>query len=91
MDDWEDIDVAELFEALISWMAKGSCTVTAKTSEHTLLLQLDARGVDGGTGRIIGKGGVTIHALRRLAEVGRTKQQRIILEVLGEYTLDRWN
>jgi predicted RNA-binding protein YlqC (UPF0109 family) len=80
MNDWQEIDTVSLFEALGAWLAKAPCTVTTKETPHTLLIELQVP--PGQVGRLIGKKGRTIDALRTLASVGRTPAQRLVLEVI---------
>jgi predicted RNA-binding protein YlqC (UPF0109 family) len=88
MQDWQDIDATDLFEALCSWMLKAPCTIKAQETPHTLLLEITVP--PSHVGQLIGKGGETIRALRRLALAGRTKEQQIILNVIdatGSYRI----
>jgi predicted RNA-binding protein YlqC (UPF0109 family) len=80
MDAWQDIDTASLFEALCCWLVKAPCTISVKETPNTLLLEITVP--PSHVGQLIGKGGETIRALRRLSMTGRTREQQIVINVM---------
>lgn len=80
MNDYRAIDPATMFEMLGAWITQGPCTVRTKETPHTLLIGLCVP--QDHVGRLVGKHGETIEALRRLALVCSSTQRRLVIEVV---------